>query len=231
MSLVLALQARMGSTRLPGKVLEPLGRHTLLAHCIRRLQAADVGPVVVATTTESADDAVVAEARRCGAQIFRGASDDVLARFVGVAEEFGGRYLARATADNPAVDIDAPARLLKAALRARAEYAAERGLPWGAGVEVVSTEALRRVDMLATDPEDREHVTLFLKRHATRFRAVEIPVAADLCRPDLRLTVDTSEDLAFMRRVLEKVDDGPEPAPLAAIIASADAVIRRSRAA
>lgn len=231
MSLVLVLQARMGSTRLPGKVLEHLGRHTLLAHCIRRLQAADIGPVVVATTTEAADHAVVAEARRCGAQVFRGSSHDVLARFVGVAREFGGRYLARATADNPAVDIDAPARLLKATLRAQADYATEVGLPYGAGVEVVSTDVLRRLDDLASDPEDREHVTLYLKRHATRFRTIEAPVSADLCRPDLRLTVDTAEDLAFMRSVLEKVDDGPEPAPLAAIIASADAVIRRSRAA
>ena len=231
MSLVIALQARMGSTRLPGKVLEPLGRHTLLAHCIRRLQAADIGPVVVATTFEAADDAVVSEARRYGAQVYRGATHDVLGRYVGVAEEFGGRYLIRATADNPAVDIDAPARLLKAATLARAEWACDKGLPYGSAVEIISTETLRRLDVLATDPSDREHVTLYVKRNAQYFRTIERAVSVDLRRPDLRLTIDTPEDLAFMRRVLEKVDDGPAPAPLTAIIASADAVMRRQRAA
>ncbi len=230
-SLVIALQARTGSTRLPGKVLAPIGRHTLLAHCIRRLQAADIGPVVVATTQEPGDDAVETEARRYGALVYRGPSDDVLARYVGVADEFGGRYLVRATADNPAVDVDAPGRLLKALLAAKAEYAHEKGLPYGAGVEIVAADTLRRVERMATAPADREHVTLFIKQQAPWFRLAETTVPGDLRRPDLRFTVDTAEDLQFMRRVLEKVDDGPHPAPLTAIIAAADAVIRRSWAA
>jgi spore coat polysaccharide biosynthesis protein SpsF len=230
-SLVIVLQARFGSRRLPGKVLEPVGRYTLLAHCIRRLQAADIGPVVVATTIEPADHAVVAEARRFGAQVFRGQTDDVLGRFVGAADEFGGHFLLRATADNPAVDIDAPGRLLKYALQSRAEYASEKGLPYGSAVELVAADTLRRLDAMALTPEDREHVTLYMKRNMRRFRATDRPAPAELRRPDLRLTIDTAEDLAFVRRVLEKVDDGPHPAPLMAIIASADAVIRRERAA
>jgi spore coat polysaccharide biosynthesis protein SpsF len=221
----------MGSTRLPGKVLAPIGRHTLLAHCIRRLQAADIGPVIVATTQETDDDAVESEARRCGALVYRGPTRDVLARYVGVADEFGGRYLIRATADNPAVDSDAPRRLLEAALRHNAEYAVDQGLPIGSAVELVAGDTLRRVAAMTTNPDDREHVTLHIKHHAPRFRTSLVLAPADLRRPDLRLTVDTPEDLAFMRRVLEKVDDGPSPAPLSAIIAAADAVIRRSRAA
>lgn len=230
-SLVIALQARMGSTRLPGKVLEPLGRHTVLAHCIRRLQAADLGPVVVATTTLPADDGVEREARRYGALVLRGSEHDVLARFVGVVDEYGGRYVVRATADNPAVDMDAPGRVLKAVLQAKAEYAIESGLPYGAAVEIVAAETLRRLDRIVTSAEDREHVTLYIKEHAAAFSAVTTTAPADIRRPELRLTIDTAEDLAFMRRVLEKVDDGPHPAPLTAIIASADAVIRRERAA
>lgn len=230
-SLLLVLQARTGSTRLPGKVLEPLGRHTLLAHCIRRLQAADLGPVVVATTREQGDDAVVAEARRHGALVFRGPTDDVLARFVGATEEFGGRYVVRATADNPAVDIDAAARLARAVYDARAEYGMEDGLPYGAAVEVISSEALRRIERLTNDPADHEHVTLFVKRHLERFRTIVSVAPRAVRRPDLRLTVDTPDDLLFMRQVLEKVDDGPEPAPLTAIITAADVVIRRAQAA
>jgi len=230
-SLVIALQARTGSSRLPGKVLKRLGRHTLLAHCIRRLQAADIGPVVVATTTFADDDAVEAEARRCGAQVYRGPSEDVLARYVGVADEFGGRYIVRATADNPAVDIDAPGRLVKAIQLSRAEYALEQGLPYGSAVEIIAADTLRKIDRMALQPDDREHVTLFVKRNPSRFRTAITMAPMEVRRPDLRLTVDTPDDYAFMQRVLEKVDDGPEPAALSAIVAAADAVIRRSQAA
>jgi spore coat polysaccharide biosynthesis protein SpsF len=212
-------------------VLAPLGRHTLLAHCIRRLQAADIGPVIVATTRLAGDDAVEAEARKYGAQVFRGPTDDVLARYVGVADEFGGRYIVRATADNPGVDSDGPRRLVNTVLQANAEYAIEQGLPYGGAVEIIAADTLRRIDRLTNDPEDREHVTLHVKRNASRFRTGISLAPAEVRRPDLRLTIDTPEDLAFMRRVLEKVDDGPVPAPLTAIIAAADAVIRRARAA
>jgi len=230
-SVVIALQARTGSTRLPGKVLESVGRYSLLAHCVRRLQAADIGPVVVATTTLPADDAIEAEARRYGALAFRGSDTDVLARYVGVAEAFGGRLIIRATADNPAIDVDGPARLVRAVMATGAEYAVENGLPYGGAVELIASETLRRIDQLATAPGDREHVTLFVKHHLERFRASVTLAPADVRRPDLRLTVDTPADLAFMRQVLEKVDDGHDPASLSAIIAAADAVIRRAKAA
>ncbi|MDO8836075.1 MAG: hypothetical protein Q7V01_10785, partial [Vicinamibacterales bacterium] len=166
-----------------------------------------------------------------GAQVYRGPGDDVLARYVGVVHEFGGRFVIRATADNPAVDVDAPARLVKSALQTGAEYAVEQGLPYGAAVELISSETLRRLESLAASPEDREHVTLFVTRNLSRFRTAVTLAPTDLRRPDLRLTIDTPDDLAFMRRVLEKVDDGPDPAPLMAVIAAADAVIRRAKAA
>jgi spore coat polysaccharide biosynthesis protein SpsF len=230
-SLVIALQAQVGSSRLPGNVLEYLGRHTLLAHCIRRLQTADLGPVVVATTTDPADDLTEREARRCGALVLRGPGHDELARCVAVVDEFGGRYLVRATADNPAVDIDAPGRILKAVLKSHAEYGVETGLPCGSAVDVIAADTLRHVDRLAIGAEGREYFTLYLKNHLSEFRAISRPAPLDVRRPDLRLTVETPADLTFMRGVLEKVDDGPHPAPLTAIIASADAVVHRTRAA
>jgi spore coat polysaccharide biosynthesis protein SpsF (cytidylyltransferase family) len=230
-SLVIALQADAGSSRLPGNVLEYLGRHTLLAHCIRRLQTADLGPVIVATTTDPVDDAVEREARRCGALVQRGPTHDRLARCVAVVDEFGGRYLVCATADNPAVDIDAPGRLLKAVLQSRAEYGIETGLPFGAAVDVIAADTLRYVDRLAVGAGDREDVTRYLQEHMSEFRSIARPAPLDVRRPDLRFTVDTPADLSFMRGVLEKVDDGPHPAPLTAIIASADAVVHRARAA
>lgn len=226
----IVLQARSASTRLPGKVLRTLGRHSLLGHCIRRLLAARVGPVIVATTADPADDAVESEAERFGCAVFRGSSEDVLARYVGAADMAGALYIVRATADNPAVDIDGPARLLEAARSGLAEYGIEQDLPFGAAVEVVAAETLRRVAELTSDPADREHVTLYLKRHLSAFRSVTPAAPPEVRRPDLRLTVDTLEDLSFMQAVIERADREAAPAPLTRIIAAADELMARRAA-
>jgi spore coat polysaccharide biosynthesis protein SpsF len=223
---VVVLQARMASTRLPGKVMARLGAHTLLAHCIRRLQAAEVGPVVVATTTGAEDDVVEAEATRLRCMVVRGSIDDVLGRFVMVSVAVPSRWIVRATADNPAVDSESASRLLHALDESGAEYGVERGHPYGAAVEVIATSTLRRVAELTTDPHDREHVTPYVRSHGDRFRILTPDVPVDVRRPDLRLTVDTAEDLEFMRLVLQKAEVGPSPAQLQTVIAAADAVER-----
>jgi spore coat polysaccharide biosynthesis protein SpsF len=224
------LQARMGSTRLPGKVLRRLGQHSLLGHCIRRLVAADAGPVVVATTREPLDDAVVAEASRYGCDVVRGATDDVLARYILAARSRDCRYIVRATADNPAVDIGSTARLVAALERVDAEYGLEEGLPYGAAVEVVAKATLCRLAGLTADPQDREHVTLFIKRHLSDFKTVMPQAPPDVRRPDLRLTVDTPADASFMEQILARVDRLVRPAPLVDIITEADRVLMRSAA-
>ena len=218
------LQARMGSTRLPGKVLKPLGPFTLLGHCIRRLQAAAVGPVIVATTCEPADDAVVAEAEQFGCQAYRGSTSDVLARYIGAASLVPSRYVIRATADNPAVDIGSAGRLLRACEHTGAEYGIEQALPYGGAVEVIASGTLRRLADLTVDPADREHVTLFIKRHRFAFFSIAPDAPAALRRPDVRLTVDTLEDAVFMANVLDRVDTGGAPAPLEAILSAIDAM-------
>jgi len=101
---LIILQARTGSTRLPGKVLADLAGLTVLERCVRRLQAAGVGPVLVATTHEPADTAIVTRSLALGAQAVRGPVDDVLTRFLVAATGWTGPYVIRATADNPAVD-------------------------------------------------------------------------------------------------------------------------------
>ena len=216
------LQARMGSTRLPGKVLRRIGRSSVLARCIRRLRAADVGPVIVATTREPADDAIAREAARMGCDVLRGETDDVLARFIAAADAAGARVIVRATADNPAVDIGTTRRVLEAMARHGAEYGMEEGLPCGAATEAIAAETLRRLAVLTAEPADREHVTLFVKRHLFAFATVMPDAPGEVRRPDLRLTVDTGDDFSFMQRVLLEADEGPAPAPLPAIIHAAD---------
>jgi spore coat polysaccharide biosynthesis protein SpsF len=155
----------------------------------------------------------------------RGPNADVLARFVMAADALGARVVVRATADNPAVDIDAPRRVLERLAATGADYVAEVGLPYGAAVEAVSVGALRRARELTVDASDLEHVTLAVKRERTRFMVIDAPAPAHLRRPSLRLTVDTPEDLRFMDTVLSRLDGRPGEASLAAIITAADSVL------
>lgn len=193
------LQARMASQRLPGKALAQIGRRPIVEHCLRRLVSAGIGEVVLATTDRPDDDVLAEAARRMGVACFRGGADDVLDRLARCASSRGLHDVIRATADNPGVDVLAPRRVLDALRRTAADYVCEEGLPYGAAVEGVTCEALLRAATLARDPSDREHVTTFVRRRTDLFNVVRIPPPAPLARPDVRLTVDTREDLLRMR--------------------------------
>jgi spore coat polysaccharide biosynthesis protein SpsF len=218
---LIVLQARMGSSRLPGKVLAPLAGRTMLAHCVERLRAADVGEVLVATTERPDDDAVVAEAGRLGVRVVRGAVDDVLGRLGQAVANWNGPYVIRAAADNPMVDMDGARRLLRV-LDEGADYCVEEGLPVGASVEAMRTDVLRKADRLATSSSDREHVTPFIRHRHEAFtvRLLQAPLA--LRRPVLRLTVDTRTDLQFVRGLLEPAEAGGRLLALSEIVALAD---------
>lgn len=216
------LQARMGSTRLPGKVLRLLGGRTLLEHAVRRLQMSG-HPVVVSTTTNVEDDELAAAATSLGAYLFRGSALDVLDRFAQAIRHFELHRVVRATADNPAVDIDAVGRTLALLDRTSADHVVEHGLPHGAAVEAVRAAALLTAASEASDPYDREHVTPYLKR-APRFAALQALAPGCLRRPGLSLTIDTEADLARMQALVAEA--GAFPAPLSAFIAAAD---RRAR--
>ena len=220
---VILLQARMGSRRLPGKALARIGACTVLEHCLERLRLGQAAPVVLTTTVGAADDCLCDLARANGVEVFRGSEDDVLDRFDRAARAFGARVVIRATADNPAVDIDAPGRMLALLRSAGADHVSEHGLPYGAAVEAVTAKALRAAADTADDPADREHVTTLLRRDRTRFvsHVAEGPIR--LRRPDLRLTVDTPGDLDFLRRVWARLGDPRAEPPLAGIIEAADA--------
>jgi spore coat polysaccharide biosynthesis protein SpsF (cytidylyltransferase family) len=220
------LQARLGSTRLPGKVLAPINGRTILDHCVARLQMSGL-PVVVATTDRPEDDAVERAAHRLGVDVLRGAEHDVLSRFIGAATTHGFTEIIRATADNPLVDPGAPRRTMAFRQRVGADHVVECGLPMGTAVEAVSLDALDRADTLISDPYDREHVTSFVRRDA-RFRALRAVAPGDLRRPGLRLTIDTPEDLEFIREVYSTLDCGRDIPPLTAIIKAADALLVRS---
>lgn len=213
------VQARMGSSRLPGKVLRLAGASgtSVLAHVLRRVsRAPSVGEVLVATTTDPADDVLAAQAARLGALVFRGPVDDVLARFAGALGQLRSDVLVRVTADCPLLSPDELERVIAVFFEARAkgqpfDHVTNQGgaasrIARGLDVEVFSRAALLRAQAEATLPGDREHVTPYLYRVPGRFRAC-VTAPPGPSRAHLRLTVDTPEDLEVVDAVLRALGD------------------------
>ena len=207
------IQARAGSTRLPGKVLEDLGGRPVLEWVVRAAQAATrVDEVIVATSTVAGDDAVADLATSLGVPVVRGSEDDVLSRFVAALDAHPADAVVRLTADCPLLDptlIDAVAGAWAAApVHDYVSTVLVRCLPRGLDVELVSAQALRAVDRMATG-HDRVHVTSALYADPTAYRLLGLCVtpAAD----DLRVTLDTPEDLVLLRALVAVLPDAPPP--------------------
>jgi len=215
----IVLQARYGSSRLRGKALEMIGGRTILEHCLRRLIRGGVAHVVLATTCEPDDDALATIARGLNVPVFRGSTDDVLGRLAEAARTFELDPVIRATGDNPAVDVQAAGRVLAALRATGADYGCEEGLPVGAAVEGMTAAALYEAERLAHTPYDREHVTTFVRRRSDRFRVADLMAPPSLVSPLLRLTVDTAEDLAWVRELFSR-SQSDDPSLAALISAS-----------
>ncbi len=201
MTVGIIVQARTSSQRLPGKVLAPVLDRPLLAYQLERLarsQAADW--FIVATTAHPGDDAIVAVAREGGWAVFRGPEDDVMARYILAAQHFGVDVILRATADCPLIDVAYVDEAIRRFLVGGCDHLAPVGLPDGMGCEVVERRLLERLYPDCTD-EEREHVTLHIRRRPDQFRCL-LPDTGHGMDAE-RWTVDTVADLALVRHVLE----------------------------
>ncbi len=204
------IQARTGSTRLPGKVLRPLGEHPVLAWVVRAARAAEVfDEIVVATTAEPDDDVVAALATEVGARVVRGPVDDVLTRYLMAIDEAGGDTVVRLTSDCPLLDPAVIAECVRAFDPETLDYVST-GLPHtlahGFDVEVFSADALRRAARVATGV-DRVHVTSYLYSHPDAFRLHGVTFAPRCT--DLRVTLDEPDDAALLEAVVAELGDGP----------------------
>lgn len=208
---VVSIQARTGSTRLPGKVLRPLGGRPVLEWMVRAAASVHgVDGVVVATSTAPGDDEVEELARSLGVDVVRGSEDDVLSRFLQVAEATGADALVRLTADCPLVDPVLVGQVV-AAWRSdpSLDYVATtlvRTLPRGLDVELASVEALRVADVEARD-HHRVHVTSYLYAGDRQFRTLGLVVQP--AANDLRVTLDTAEDARVIETVVDRLGDRP----------------------
>lgn len=190
------IQARMGSTRLPGKVLKPIAGKALLDHVLGRLALlAYPVAVVVATSSLPQDDAIAQHCLAIGVAVFRGSEADVLDRYYQCARENRFEHVVRLTADNPFTDMEELQRLIEQHLARHNDYTHSFGsMPLGVGAEIFSFAALERSAREGHAANHREHVNEYIQEHPETFRIGVLEVPAAKRRPDLRLTVDTEDD-------------------------------------
>jgi spore coat polysaccharide biosynthesis protein SpsF len=221
---VVVVAARMSSTRLPGKVLLDLAGRPMLQRQIERLRrCARVDDIVVATTTNAADDPVVALAGALDVRWYRGSEHDVLARHVGAARAADADLIVRVTSDCPLIDPEETDAVIGALEQRRAtcDYASNRlepHLPRGLDTEALWRDALERTGRMATSRPAREHVTWFCYAERPDLFALH-SVRGSHDAHDLRWTVDTPEDLAMVRGIFAGLGLAERPAALGEVIA------------
>ncbi|MCL2066627.1 MAG: NTP transferase domain-containing protein [Treponema sp.] len=200
--LAVILQARIDSRRLSEKSLLPLGGKPLVFRVMEALRRipADIYILACPETSYQSFSGIAAEA---GFELFTGDENDVLSRYSSAVSRFGISRFIRATGDNPFVFADAAAAICAEAIELNADYAGYSGLPYGAGVEVVSAEALRRAEVEAVAVYEREHVCPYLYNNPGLFR-LHRPLAPKKWQDEnnsIRITVDTQEDFEMAQKL------------------------------
>jgi spore coat polysaccharide biosynthesis protein SpsF len=225
MRTVCTIEARMTSSRLPGKVLLEAAGKPLLEHMVERLRRVEaLDEVVIATTSETSSEPIVALADRLGIGCFRGSEEDVLARVLGAAQAYEADLIVETTGDCPLIDPGVIAHVIARFHDGDVDYCSntmERTYPRGMDVQAFPTAVLAEVAELTNDPADREHVSLYIYEHPERYRLRSVVSE----RPEtgaLRLTVDTPEDYELIRTIFETLYPGDPAFDLDAILALFD---------
>ncbi|MFW5500402.1 MULTISPECIES: cytidylyltransferase domain-containing protein [unclassified Maridesulfovibrio] len=207
MKVTAIIQARMTSSRLPGKILMKVLGKPLLQLMIERVQQAHcIGSVVLATTTNKEDDPTEELGKALGIDVFRGSEDDVLDRFYRAAVKFGGEHIMRLTGDCPLIDPDFLDELATFYFDGGYDYAInclEPTLPDGLDAEIISMKALHEVHEKAVRAPHKEHVTLYVRDNADDFKIGSWKHVEDYS--NMRWTVDNQEDFELVKNILETI--------------------------
>lgn len=205
MKVVCIVQARVGSTRLPGKVLKQICGKIVLEHDIDRLKRVkNIDEIVIATTTLEKDNAIVKECERLGVKYFRGSEEDVLSRYYYAAKENNADVVVRVTSDCPLIDPEISNDVIKYYLNNKDKYdyvsnTIERTYPRGLDTEVFSFKALEKAFNEAISERYREHVTPYIWDNPKVFRLAQYKNSQDYS--DLRWTLDTEEDFELIDKI------------------------------
>jgi len=207
---VCTIEARMASSRLPGKVLLPILGKPMLELLVERVHKVDgMDEVVIATSLDPACDAIEALADRLGVRCFRVSEEDVLQRVIDAVESVNGDVAVRATADNPLIDPAIISHVLAFFLGVRPDYCStfldHRTLPWGMDVEIVSQAAMAGLPAQSTEGRHHEHPSLYILENRTAFDCRHVTVTDARPSELARLTVDTPDDYRLVSRIFEEL--------------------------
>jgi spore coat polysaccharide biosynthesis protein SpsF len=203
------IEARMASSRLPGKTLAPIIGRPMLELLIERLKRSKhIEQIVVATTTNREDLAIRQLAEHLNVGCYRGSSENVLDRVWRAAQTYEADLIVEITGDCPLIDPDVVDKVIDIFLSGDYDYVSnilERTYPLGLDTQVFPVKVLAEVAELTEDPFDREHVSLYIYEHPERYRLGNLVAEGEIRRPDLRLTVDTHEDLALISEIYKRL--------------------------
>jgi spore coat polysaccharide biosynthesis protein SpsF len=204
------IQARMGSNRLPGKILSPLaGEFSALEWIIERARCSKYAErIVVATTVNPKDEETIAVCKHRGCEYVRGSEEDVLNRFVDVLHEFPCNIVLQINADEPLFDVSEMDRLVEVLEKDGLDYVNNHpaGLPLGTGTEAFTFSAFFLMASKTNDPYDHEHVTPYFYNHTDLFKQKNLPpLEIHPFAKNVRLTLDTLEDLKFLRQLMNQM--------------------------
>ncbi len=209
MKTMVIIQARMGSSRLPGKILMPLGSTDNLTYVIERCKKIDgVSKVLVATSSLSQDDAVEKWCENHQISCYRGSEDDVLNRFIQAAKLYEPDYVIRVTADCPFVDYEMASDMVALMKKEQVDIIDLEGqLPRGLAVEVISYQALQYINEKGHENRHREHVTYYAYEFKEQFTRVSYVADEMRNEPSLRITLDTDADYELLSKIANHFDD------------------------
>lgn len=209
MKSIVIIQARMGSTRLPGKILKRLGDSDILTYVTSRCKKINgVQEVIVATSTLSQDDPIEDWCQKHHVLYFRGSEDDVLSRYVDCAKKYEPNYVMRVTSDCPFVDYEMASEIVSLMEKERKDIVVLDGeLPRGLAVELISYASLLKIDEIGHETRHREHVTYYAYEFAEQFEAITYKVPDNRKASELRITLDTEEDYELIKAVAEQFNN------------------------
>ena len=210
MRVIASIEARMGSSRLPGKVLMDIGGRRSLDRLVERLRACRrLDGIVLATSTAPGDDVLDEWGRSAGLPVFRGSEDDVLQRVVDAQQSMGSDVVVEVTGDCPLLDPDVIDLGIETFFANDCDVVTNARVPsypQGADVQVFRTKDLAHVAATIDDPAVREHVSLYFYENPSLYRVIHLIAPRAYHAPDLRTQLDYPEDLAFIRAVYERLE-------------------------
>lgn len=204
-NIICLIQARVGSSRLPGKVMKKINGFPMIHYSIRSLSRAKlIDKTIVVTSKNKNNNALEKYLSENNIECFRGSEENVLERYYLAAKKYGANLIVRITGDCPLIDYKIVDRVIKEATKETFDYVSNvllRTFPRGYDVEVFTFDTLKKMYQVTKDPDDLEHVTLYIRRNPHLFKTKNISAA--IKHPEWRLCVDTKQDINLITKIFE----------------------------